>query len=65
MVFHEGTLVKKILETSKDIISKVSQYNFKDILNSKHEEAFKLNVKYSNGIQLIRRGEKLHAGYFD
>ena len=35
------------------------------MINTKHEEAFKLQLNYYHGIKIMKKGNKINIGYFD
>lgn len=37
----------------------------KQLIGLKHEEAFKLQLNYYNGIKIVKKGGKVNIGYFD
>ena len=40
-------------------------YNLKNILDKKHEKAFKFNTKFNNEIKMLKKGNKIIIGYFN
>jgi hypothetical protein len=65
-LFYEGgRLVKKIVETNNEVMQRVFDYDLRRIVDSKHENAFKFNLNYSNGIRISKKGDKFTIGYID
>lgn len=65
LVFQGGRLMKKIMETNKDILSEVAQFSLKDVMNIKHEKALKLNLEFDNGLKILKKKGKAVIGFFD
>ena len=57
--------MKKIVESNADVIERVMGYNLKNIIDKRHEMAFKLNMRFRSEIKMMKKGNKILVGYFD
>ena len=56
--------MKKIVESNQEILKNVMEYHFTNVLDTKHEKAFKLNLSL-NDVKITKKGRKIVLGYFD
>ena len=65
LVYQRGELIKKIVESNAQILHKAFSYNLQNIIDKKHEAAFKFNMKFSSDLRMIKKNNKIIFGYFN
>jgi len=65
LIYQCGKLVRKIVETNKDILMNVYKQNLKWVLDIRHEQAFKFELKFKNSIKIEKKKNKILVGFYD
>lgn len=65
LFFHHGKIIKKIVETNQYSIDEIMDYRIGELMSTKHEDAFKFNLKFSNGVKAVKKNNKINIGFFD
>jgi len=65
LFYDAGRLVKKVVETNYDVLQRVFSNDLRKMIDPKHENAFKFNLNYDNGIKIAKKTNKFTIGYID
>ena len=65
LIYNRGKVMKKIVESNRDIIEQIFSNRLTKLINAKHENALKFRLKFENGVSIRIEQKKIIIGYGD